>query len=86
VTEGVVPYAGETVKLQIERGIGGRLDVDDAGLMESVLPGWTPTSDNALATGRERERHLRDAWWRRHGDVPPLQLVLHSDHRPAVHR
>ena len=51
VTEGVVPYAGETVKLQIERGIGGRLDVDDAGLMESVLPGWTPTSDNALATG-----------------------------------
>jgi hypothetical protein len=54
VTEGVVPYAGETVKLRIERGIGGRLDVDDAGLMESVLPGWTPTSDNALATGRTR--------------------------------
>jgi YD repeat-containing protein len=51
VIEGVVPYTGETVKLQIERGIGGRLDVDDAGLMESVLPGWTPTSDNALATG-----------------------------------
>jgi RHS repeat-associated protein len=52
VSEGVVSYAGETVKLQIERGIGGRMYVDDAGLMESVLPGWTPTSDNALATGK----------------------------------
>jgi RHS repeat-associated protein len=51
VTDGVAPYAGETVKLRIERGIGGRLHVDDAGLMESVLPGWTPTSDDALATG-----------------------------------
>jgi RHS repeat-associated protein len=51
VTEGVTPYAGETVKLRIERGIGGRLNVDDAGLLESVLPAWTPTSDNALATG-----------------------------------
>jgi RHS repeat-associated protein len=51
VTEGVVPYAGETVKLRIERGIGGRLHIDDAGLLESVLPGWTPTSADALATG-----------------------------------
>lgn len=51
VTEGVVPYAGETVKLRIERGIGGRLNVDDAGLLESVLPAWTPTSADALATG-----------------------------------
>jgi RHS repeat-associated protein len=51
VTEGVIPYAGETVKLRIERGIGGRLDIDDAGLLESVLPGWTPTSADALATG-----------------------------------
>jgi RHS repeat-associated protein len=50
-TDGVAPYAGETVKLRIVRGIGGRLDIDDAGLLESVLPGWTPTSDNALATG-----------------------------------
>jgi YD repeat-containing protein len=51
LTDGVAPYAGETVKLRIQRGIGGRLDVDDAGLMESVLRGWAPGSSDALATG-----------------------------------
>jgi RHS repeat-associated protein len=51
VTKGVTPYAGETVKLRFERGIGGRLVVDDVGLMESVLPGWTPDYAQALGTG-----------------------------------
>ena len=51
VIDGVAPYAGETVKLRFVKGIGDRLAVDDAGLMESVLPGWTPNSADALATG-----------------------------------
>ncbi|HEY3212385.1 MAG TPA: RHS repeat-associated core domain-containing protein [Actinomycetota bacterium] len=51
VISGVAPFAGETVKLRFVKGIGGRLAVDDAGLMESVLPGWTPNSADALATG-----------------------------------
>jgi hypothetical protein len=35
------------------RGIGGTLDVDDAGAQEAVLPGWTPTDDQALMTGED---------------------------------
>jgi RHS repeat-associated protein len=51
VISGVAPFAGETVKLRFIKGIGSRLAVDDVGLMESVLPGWTPNSADALATG-----------------------------------
>jgi len=53
VTLGVAPYAGESVKLQIERGIGGTLDVDDAGQQSAVLPGWTPLYGQALSTGED---------------------------------
>jgi RHS repeat-associated protein len=51
VISGVAPFAGETVKLRFVKGIGSRLAVDDAGLMGSVLPGWTPNSADALGTG-----------------------------------
>jgi RHS repeat-associated protein len=55
VTTGVAPYAGETVKLQVIRGIGGTLDVDDAGQQSAVLPGWTPLYGQALSTGEDAD-------------------------------
>ncbi len=49
---GVDIYAGETVRLRI-RQYWARGAFDDIGLMESALPGWTLTSDAAVATGTD---------------------------------
>lgn len=48
------PYAGETVKLKIRRATGSSdFHVDDAGVFESVLPGWRTTTEHAIATGED---------------------------------
>ncbi len=49
---GVEIYAGETVKLRI-RQYWQRGAFDDVGVMESVLPGWTLTTDAAVTTGED---------------------------------
>jgi RHS repeat-associated protein len=48
----VSPYVGETVKLRV-RGYSGTINLDDAGLVESVLPGWTPTTTDAIKTATD---------------------------------
>jgi hypothetical protein len=53
ITVGVAPYAGETVKLRIRRSSGDTLRADDAGLLNTVLPGWAPNSTGAVATGED---------------------------------
>jgi hypothetical protein len=49
---GVSPYAGETVKLRVRKYFANPdFHLDDAGLFESVLPGWSMTTTDAVATG-----------------------------------
>ena len=55
---GVDPFAGQTVKLRLQRTNGPNMHVDDAGLAESVLPGWDmPRSEangtDAVTTGSD---------------------------------
>ncbi len=45
-------YAGETVKLKLQRHFG-RIYFDDTGLGEIVLPGWQPTGTTALITASD---------------------------------
>jgi RHS repeat-associated protein len=47
------PYAGETVKLRIRRYAGSSIDVDDAGILRSLLPGWAQTSTGAIDSGED---------------------------------
>ncbi|HLC23193.1 MAG TPA: hypothetical protein VJL08_01985, partial [Dehalococcoidia bacterium] len=47
---GVSLYAGETVKLRLDRGAGTLL-FDNVGLGEIVVPGWKLASSDAVATG-----------------------------------
>lgn len=49
---GIDIYAGETVKLRI-RQYFRRGAFDDIGVMESVLPGWSLTTDAAMSTGED---------------------------------
>jgi RHS repeat-associated protein len=48
---GVGPYAGEQVKLRVRWWSNGRLDADDAGLLEAQVPGWQPASTGAVVGG-----------------------------------
>ena len=55
---GVDPFAGQAVKLRLQRTNGPNMHVDDAGLAESVLPGWDmPRSEangtDAVTTGTD---------------------------------
>ncbi|MEZ4869236.1 MAG: polymorphic toxin-type HINT domain-containing protein [Caldilineaceae bacterium] len=45
-------YAGETVRLQLER-VSGRVYFDDIGLSEFVLPGWWPQGISDAISGGE---------------------------------
>ncbi len=59
---GLGPYAGETVKLRVRRSLGtGSLDADDLGQLQSVLPGWTPTTTGGLDTGEDAYGTYLDA-------------------------
>ncbi|MEZ4617249.1 MAG: hypothetical protein R2867_17300 [Caldilineaceae bacterium] len=49
---GINLYAGETVKLKLQRHFG-RIYFDDAGAGEIVLPGWQPTGTEGIATAAD---------------------------------
>lgn len=49
---GVQAYAGETVMLRIRRTQGWIL-IDNAGIGELTIPGWTLTRTNGVATGED---------------------------------
>jgi RHS repeat-associated protein len=49
---GVQPYAGETVKLRI-RGTRDWILIDNAGVGEVTVPGWTLTHSDGVATGED---------------------------------
>lgn len=51
---GLSPYAGQTVKLRLRaHTTGNTFHLDDAGLFEQVLPGWSMTTTGAVTTGED---------------------------------
>jgi RHS repeat-associated protein len=54
VTVGVTAYAGETVKLRLTKSLATpAYHVDDAGIFEKVLAGWTPTTLDPVEVGED---------------------------------
>ncbi len=73
LTYGVGTHAGNPVKLRIRPWSGPGLNVDDAGLVTSVLPGWAVTDDRGIAVGEDaygsyvttpidNQSYIRSSW------------------------
>ncbi len=73
LTYGIGAHTGETVKLRIRPWSGPGLNVDDAGLVTSVLPGWAVTGTGGIAVGEDTHgsyvttpvdatSYIRSAW------------------------